>query len=205
MPNVASPSSVIGKLNDVIARYEDPAATDATRLDIAREFTDFVLYTEIDIRNTARSWEQLEANTGADQEIAAAIDNFDYTKMKELMDGALDTQIGIFNLAIEMENRSQRIISATTTDVATKATFQDASDKARALIIATKGSFPPPRVEAPGSHVRDMNDLISEWGNRRTTDADRLNIAQEFKALNLYSQRNLNDAVRDWAETLNKL
>jgi len=225
-PGVAASDSVIGELKEVIDRYEDPTATDDDRLDMVREFSSLIYYTEQDINDTIRDWEHLEANQGASGEINSAIDNFDFKKIKELMDDTLDIQIEMFELATEMETRSQYVISPPellgidntsdqVTDPAILALFQDASDKARVIIEKTRGSFPPPaKMNSDGNIVSDsdsgyiyeMRELRSLWGHSLTSKADKLNLAHEFSEYRgqLYSQTNLNQAISNWAETLSE-
>jgi hypothetical protein len=224
-PSVAASDSVIGELNEVIDRYEDSTATNRERLNIVQEFSTLIYYTEKDINDTARSWEQLAANQGASAEIVSAIDDFDFKKMKELMDEALAVQVGMYNLAAEMETRSQQVILAGTADPATIDLFQDKSDEARLIIEATKGDFPVPvRLDLFGNpaldrfgratpditsgYIFEMQGRIAKWESRSTTRADKLNIAREFnnyRAEELYSQENRNQTLSNWSKTLETL
>jgi hypothetical protein len=135
----------------------------------------------------------------ADQLVTSNAEGFDFAGTRQLMGDALSVQIEYRDLAIEYEARlSDYIANPLNTNVAKKDAARVGRDDARTAIIETMGAFPPPFTPTANSLIGRLNTQTSEYDNPATTDPERLNLAQRYTELDLYTESDVRSSSLNW-------
>jgi hypothetical protein len=132
----------------------------------------------------------------ADQVVSSS---FDYSQSRQLIADALAIQTNYRNVAIDYESR----LNTYATDPANAGSAQidavrAARDTARSIIIDTTGAFPPPFTPTQDSLIGRLNTILAQYDNPSTTDLERLNVIQDYTALNLYTEANVTTSASNW-------
>ena len=134
------------------------------------------------------------------QMVTDAAENFDFDTARALFDDALQTQKDYRDLAIQYEGDLFTYANdATITNTNQKVAAQIALDEAHAVISNTMGGWPPmPFPATPDSIIGKLDAMATEWDDPATTDIRKLELAEEYGDVDLYSVQDMKSSKKAW-------